>query len=312
MRARVLGSAAGGGLPQWNCRCANCNAARHESARGQQADVVRRTQSSLAVSGDGVSWYLLNVSPDVRQQILDFPELAPPVADQRGTSLAGAVLTDAEIDHTTGLLLLREGCELAIYSTDCVRRWLTEHYPIRRILSHFAPRDWRTIELGQAVELATAAGVASGLTVRPFEADRHVPRFIPAQEGDAVGSVVGLEIVDSRTGGKLVYAPCVASINDNLQSAARRADAVFVDGTFWDDQEPIRHAIGERTARQMGHLPVSGDGGSLSWLGSLDAKYRCYVHINNTNPMLRRSSPEHEAVVRAGVHIAQDGDSVEL
>ena len=312
MQVRVLGSSAGGGLPQWNCRCANCDAARNDSARGQQADVVRRTQSSLAVSGDGQSWYLLNVSPDVRQQILDFPELAPPSKDPRGTSLAGAVLTDAEIDHTTGLLLLREGCELSIYSTDCVRDWLTEHYPIRRILSHFAPRDWRTMQLGESIELTSAAGVASGLSVRPFEADRHVPRFIPDQTGEAVGSVIGLEILDARTGGKLVYAPCVATINDRLRRAVEGADAVFVDGTFWDDQEPIRHEIGERTARQMGHLPLSGQGGSLEWLESLGVTHRYYVHINNTNPMLRRSSAQHETVVRAGVHIAQDGDCVEL
>jgi pyrroloquinoline quinone biosynthesis protein B len=312
MWVRVLGSAAGGGLPQWNCRCANCVAARDESARDKGADVVRRTQSSLAISGDGRCWYLLNVSPDVRQQILDFPELAPPSDERRGTSLAGAVLTDAEIDHTTGLLLLREGCELPVYSTQRVRDWLTEHYPIRRILSHFAPRDWRTMELGESIELTSAAGVASGLSVCPFEVDRHVPRFVPAETGEAVGSVIGLEILDAQSGGKLVYAPCVASINDLLRRAAERADAVFVDGTFWDDDEPIRHAVGERTARQMGHLPASGPGGSLEWLESLGGKQRYYVHINNTNPMLRRSSAEHEAVTRAGIRVAEDGDRVEL
>ncbi len=312
MRVRILGSAAGGGLPQWNCRCANCRAAREASDAGPKADVVRRTQSSLAVSADGESWYLLNVSPDVRQQLLESRELAPPAASARGTSLVGVVLTDAEIDHTTGLLLLREGCELAIYSTETVRQWLTDHYPIRRILSHFAPRDWRTIGLGQTVELASAAGIPSGLRVRPFETDRHVPKFIPAEIDSAVGSVIGLEIEDIRTGGKLVYAPGVAAINDDLRRAAERSDALFVDGTFWDDAEPIRHGIGERTARQMGHLPVHGDGGSLAWLGALDVRHRYYVHINNTNPMLRRSSVEHQTVERAGVRVGQDGDTVDL
>jgi pyrroloquinoline quinone biosynthesis protein B len=312
MQVRILGSAAGGGLPQWNCRCANCDAARRVAGPGEEFDVARRTQSSLAVSADGERWYLLNVSPDVRQQMLDFRQLQPPADSERGTALAGAVLTDSEIDHTTGLLLLREGCEFAVYCTPCVRDWLTDHYPIRRILSHFAPRDWRTMQLGQPLELKSADGKPSGLRVRPFEADRHVPRFVPAQNGDAVGSVVGLEIDDLRSGGKMVYAPCVASINDALRTAAAAADAVFVDGTFWDDQEPIRHGIGERTARQMGHLPVDGSDGTLAWLGSLDAAHRYYVHMNNTNPMLRRSSTEHATVVRTGVCIGMDGDSIEL
>jgi pyrroloquinoline quinone biosynthesis protein B len=312
MRVRVLGSAAGGGLPQGNCRCANCNAARAESAREKGADVARRTQSSLAISGDGQNWYLLNVSPDVRQQMLDFPELAPRFEQQRGTSLAGAILTDSEIDHTTGLLLLREGCELPVYSTQCVREWLTEHYPIRSILANFAPRDWRTLQLRHSVELKNAAGTGSGLSVRPFEVDRHVPRFVPAENEDAVGSVIALEIDDARTGGKLVYAPCVATINDDLRRAAEGADAVFVDGTFWDDEEPIGLGIGERTARQMGHLPVSGPDGTLAWLETLSGKVRYYVHMNNTNPMLRRSSDQHQTVTRAGVHVAEDGDSIEV
>lgn len=274
--------------------------------------MVRRSQSSLAVSGDGQSWFLLNVSPDVRGQMLDFPALGPPADQSRGTSLAGAVLTDAEIDHTTGLLLLREGCELPVYSTACVRDWLGEHYPIRRVLSAFAPRDWRELPLDESIELQTASGQSSGLSVRAFETDRHVPRFVPAGTGDATGSVVGLAIDDARSGGKLVYAPCVATIGGPLRSAADAAGAVLVDGTFWSDEEPIGLGIGERTARQMGHLPVSGPGGSLEWLATLDGKHRYYVHINNTNPMLRKSSEEHAAVVRAGVRVAEDGDSLEL
>ena len=308
MRVRILGSAAGGGLPQWNCRCANCRAAREAA----DAEVTPRTQSSLAISADGRQWYLLNASPDVRQQILACDELAPPADSQRGTALAGVVLTDSEIDHTTGLLLLREGCELAVYSTDTVRRWLRDHYPIRQVLSHFAPRDWRTIPLGQSIELSDAAGMPSELTVCAFEVDRHVPRFVPEANDSAVGSVVALEIRDARTGGTLLYAPCVPAIHDALRQAAQRADAVLVDGTFWDDDEPIRHGIGQRTARQMGHLPQHGDGGSLAWLESLDVVRRCYVHINNTNPILQRSSAERRAVERAGVRVGQDGDTFDL
>ncbi len=312
MQVRILGSAAGGGLPQWNCRCANCTAARASSAADNKADVVRRTQSSLAISADGARWFLLNVSPDIRQQMLEFPALQPPADHARGTALAGAVLTDSEIDHTTGLLLLREGCQFAVYTTERVRDWLSKYYPIRNVLSHFAPRDWRTLPLDEAIALTDADATPSGLRVRAFEVDRHVPKFVDQADVDAVGSVVGLEIDDERTGGKLLYAPCVASINDELRRVADRADAVFLDGTFWDDEEPRRHTIGQRTARQMGHLPVGGSDGSLAWLGSLAAKNRYYVHMNNTNPMLRRSSPEQAEVQKAGVRIGADGDTIEL
>src|SRR5262245_36207221 len=170
MHVRILGSAAGGGVPQWNCRCANCAAARAGSP-----DVRPRTQSSVAVSADGQAWFLLNVSPDVRQQILAFPALGPCEGELRGTAIAGCVLTDAELDHTAGLLLLREGGAFGIHSTATVRRWLNEYLPIEPILACFSPAGinpaarWNDLSLDTAVELRSPGG----LRIRAFEVDRH-------------------------------------------------------------------------------------------------------------------------------------------
>jgi pyrroloquinoline quinone biosynthesis protein B len=318
MQVRILGSAAGGGLPQWNCRCANCAA-----ARAGMPNVHPRTQSSVAVSADGRAWFLLNVSPDIRQQILAFSALGP--ADgttprgttSRGTGIAGCVLSDAEIDHTAGLLFLREGGAGHIHCTTTVRRWLNRWFPVEPILASFSHPTWCDLPLDAACELCLPDGSPSGLRVHAFEVAHHVPRFVnddegPEGEDSAVGSVVGLRIVDAKTGGRLVYAPCVGSLDDPLEHAAHEADCLLVDGTFWDDDEPIRNGIGSRTARTMGHLPVSGPEGSLSWLSGLSARHRVYVHINNTNPMLDERGPEHQLVTKRGVRVGADGDSFEL
>lgn len=307
MRIRILGSAAGGGLPQWNCRCANCQAVRAGSP-----DVQARTQSSVAVSADGRAWFLLNVSADVRRQVLDFPNLGPPKDVKRGTSIAGCVLTDAEIDHTTGLLQLREGCTFRIFSTPIVRRWLSQYLPIQTILAEFADRPWTELPLDEVLELPLPNGDSSGLRVRLFEVGRDVPKFVPEDPAGAVGSVVGFHMEDTATGGKLVYAPGVSAICEALVQAAQTADCLLIDGTFWSDDEPIRTGITGRTARQMGHVPVSGPEGTLNWLSDLPARHRVYVHINNTNPMLNQRGPEHRQVRDSGVQVGNDGDVFEL
>ncbi len=306
MHVRILGSAAGGGLPQWNCRCPNCAAVRAGSA-----DVEPRTQSSVAVSGDGQTWFLLNVSPDIRQQIIGFPQLVNEGKGNRGTSIGGCVLTDAEIDHTTGLLLLREGCSFDILSTAVVRRWLNRYLPLEPLLSRFAERTWGELPLGESVELRDPSGHSSGLHVRAFELDLHVPRFVE-DETETKGAVVGLVIEDARTGGKLVYAPGVASISDPLVAAVENADAVLMDGTFWSEDEMIRLGGSDRTACDMGHLPVGGPDGSLRWLAGLSVEHRAYVHINNTNPMLDRTSPQHEEVTSGGVSVGADADCLAI
>jgi pyrroloquinoline quinone biosynthesis protein B len=308
MQIRILGSAAGGGVPQWNCRCGNCAAVRAGSP-----DVRPRTQSSVAVSADGRAWYFLNVSPDVRQQLLSCPALSPGEGTGgRGSAIAGCVLTDSELDHTAGLLLLREGKTFGIHCTATVRRWLNRFLPIEPILDCFSRPRWCELPLDGSIDLVLPDGSSSGLRVRAFEVDRHVPRFVQAETEAAVGSVVGLQVEDVRSGGRLVYAPCVATLGGALEDAVRNADGVLIDGTFWDDEEPIRCGIGGRTAREMGHLPVSGPGGSLRWLSEVAARHRVYVHINNTNPMLNERGTEYRLVREGGVQVGADGDSFDL
>ena len=307
MRVLILGSAAGGGLPQWNCRCANCQAARAGSS-----DVKPRTQSSVAVRADGRSWFLLNASADVRQQITRYRELGPPDDCLRGTSIAGCVLTDAEIDHTSGLLQLREGCTLGIFSTALVHQWLAEHLKIEAVLASFADRPWTDLPLDTFIALPLPDGKPSGLRLRAFQVGVDTPRFVPTDESPPSGAVIALEIEDTSTGGVLLYAPGVEAISEPLRNAAASADAILVDGTFWTDDEPIRTNITDLTATEMGHVPVSGTQGSLDWLGGLSARSRVYVHINNTNPMLNESGPERKQVLARGVQIGMDGDVFEI
>src|SRR5262245_49787530 len=253
MRIRILGSAAGGGVPQWNCRCANCEAARQGSSA-----VRPRTQSSVAVTSDGRSWFLLNVSADVRVQLAAGSELCPPDDGLRGTPIAGCVLTDAEIDHTSGLLQLREGCTFGIYSTPTVRRWLSENLSIRSVLSSFADRPWMDLPLDEQIQLKLPDGAPSGLWLRAFELGTEAPRFVPEGAASGTGAVIGLAIEEPARGGKLVYAPGVASISVRLRNAAADADCLLIDGTFWSDDELSSMGIGNLTARAMGHIPVSG------------------------------------------------------
>lgn len=307
MQVRILGSAAGGGLPQWNCRCSNCN-----DVRAGSPDVQPRTQSSVAVSADGRTWFLLNVSADVRQQVQAFSGLWPPENGTRGTTIGGCILTDAEIDHASGLFQLREGGRFGIFSTALVHEWLSRYLRVSPVLAGFADRPWTELALDAPLELPLPDGSPSGLTVSVFEAGRHAPRYVPETESGARGSVAGLQVQDVGSGGKLVYAPGVESLDGPLAEAVRGADALLIDGTFWSDDEPIRMGIGDRTSRQMGHLPVAGPGGSLGWLAELPLRHRVYVHINNTNPMLNRRGREHGLVQGRGVLVGADGDAWEF
>ena len=307
MKIRVLGAAAGGGSPQWNCRCPNC-----VSLRNGAPGIEPRTQSSVAISSDGEDWFLLNVSPDIRQQVQDFPKLTPPGHEPRGTGIAGCVLTDAEIDHTTGLLLLRENANFRIYSTPLVRRWLNDYFPIEPIVSAFIPRKWDELILGEPTVLVSGKGKHSTLRVEAFDLDSHPPLFAKAHQGNAEGSVVGLIVEDTATGGKMVYAPGVETITPALRKMVKGAHIFFMDGTLWSNDEMITLGLSQRTGLDMGHIAVSGEQGSLQWLAGLDIPERIYLHINNTNPMLNTGSDEYRAVRETGVKIASDGDEFEI
>jgi pyrroloquinoline quinone biosynthesis protein B len=284
VRVRVLGSAAGGGFPQWNCRCGTCEAAR-EGIRARP-----RTQSSLAIRGVEGPWFLVNASPDARQQL---ETLAPDRVDAvRAPPVAGVLLTDAEIDHTAGLLLLREsGAPVRVFGAAVIEQALAE--TIVHMLDRFCGVDWHTLELGRALAID-----GSSLVVEPFET------------GD--DEAVGLVLRDSASGGVLTYAPALAALDDGVLARFAASDVVLVDGTFWREDELALLGISQRSAHDMGHVPLSGPGGTLAALGGVERPRKVLVHINNTNPILLEDSPEREAVVRAGVEVAYDGLEVHL
>jgi pyrroloquinoline quinone biosynthesis protein B len=298
VRVRVLGSAAGGGFPQWNCRCPTCEAAR----RGDGARP--RTQSSLAIRGADGPWFLANASPDLRQQLEALG--AEGLDGVRAAPVAGVLLTDAEIDHTAGLLLLRESsAPIRVYGSDQVRRALTDGYPVLRILEDYSGVEWRSLEPGASVALD-----GSSLDVESFGAGGDAPRYLAATGTDV--EATGLVFRDRATGGVLTYVPGLARLDDAVLRRLAASDVVLVDGTFWRDDELARLGISDRTASDMGHVPLSGPGGTLEALAALDRPRAIFVHINNTNPILLERSPEREAVVRAGVEVAEDGLEVDL
>ena len=298
MRARVLGSAAGGGFPQWNCRCPTCEAAR--AGTGARP----RTQSSLAIRAQDGPWFLVNASPDLRQQLEGLA--GGDAGGVRASPVAGVLLTDAEIDHTAGLLLLRESTTpIQVHGSEQVRRALTEGYPVLPMLGHYCGVEWGTLEAGTAVALDGGA-----LSVESFPTGGDPPRYLAGSGGDV--EATGLTFRDRSTGGVLTYVPGLARFDDDVLERFAASDAVLVDGTFWRDDELARLGISRRTAGQMGHVPLSGPGGSLEALAALERPRVVLVHINNTNPVLLEDSPEHAAVVRAGVEVAHDGLEVEL
>lgn len=295
MLVRVLGSAAGGGSPQWNCGCPVCIAVR--SGAGSP-----RTQSSVAVSADGHRWFLINASPDVRTQIEAFPGLHP--HGDRTTPLAAVLLTDAELDHTLGLLLLREARALRLYTTPAVHRTLCDGSGLLRTLERYCPVEW------QAVIPDADLPLADGLCCRAFD----VPSTKKARFGPGTdhGRVVGYRLTDERSGGTLVYLPCVQALTPALRAEIAGCDCLLVDGTCWRDDELIRLGLAGRTSREMGHLPIDGPDGSLAQLRSLGVARTIFVHMNNTNPILLADTPERRAVTDSGMEVAMDGLEVEV
>ncbi len=301
MKVVLLGTAAGGGFPQWNCWCPRCRVARADPSRAQP-----RSQSSVAVSADGARWFLLNASPDVHRQIAALT--AQPPAGPRHVPVEGIVTTDAELDHTLGIALLREGRRLQLWATCATLSTLEHDSRLLPVTRAFA--DLRTTELplGAALPLRYHDGADSGLSVEAFAVPAGPPRFARADE---TGHTVGL-ILRGAGSGTLAYVPACGGLDDRLLARLGRSDLLLFDGTFWTDDELIALGIGDRTARQMDHLPLSGQGGSLERLASLGVKRRVYVHINNTNPILIEVSPERLAVERAGLIVGMDGMRFEI
>ncbi len=262
----------------------------------------RRSQSSAAVSADGHRWFLLNASPDVHAQLASIPAEAP--SGMRHVPVEGVVLTDAELDHTLGVLLLREGRFLQIHATAAVRDIIERDSRIVPVTRAFAEVRMIDLALGQAVPLAYRDGCPSGLTVTSFAVPAGPPRFAG---GDVPGHTVGVTVRDEATGGTCAFVPGCGGLDDGLLEILGGAELMLFDGTFWTDDELIALGIGERTAREMDHLPVSGAGGSLERLAGLPGRQRVYTHINNTNPMLVEDSPQRQLVERHGLVVGADG-----
>ncbi len=263
-----------------------------------------RTQSSLAIRGREGPWFLVNASPDARQQLEAIAE--PPLDGVRSPPVAGVLLTDAEIDHTAGLLLLRESATpVRVYGEQGVRRALTQGYPVLPILERYSGVEWQPLELERETRLE-----GSSLTVEPFEVGGDAPRYL---EGSGVElSASGFVFRDRATSGVLTYVPGLARVDDGVLARLAASDVVLLDGTFWSDDELARLGISTRSAGDMGHLPLSGPGGTLEVLAGLKRPRKALVHINNTNPILLEDSPERDQVVRAGVEVAYDGLEVDL
>ncbi len=301
MRIIILGSAAGGGVPQWNCGCPNCLDARHD-ARG-------RTQSSVAVSADGERWVLLNASPDLRMQCAAHHELWP--RGLRGSPIGSLILTDGEIDHTLGLLLLRESAtRLPVYAPEGVTALLGDEWPLYRVLAAYAGVEPRTLDDGRPVALTDSAGTPLGISCSATAVARRPPRYARAAPTQAFD--VGLRLTDERTGGTLAYIPTAGAMDHAVRRVAGGADLLLFDGTFWSDGELRAAGVEAPTATEMGHLPIGGPGGSLELLPRLDAKRVVLVHINNTNPILCRSSAERARVEAAGIVVGEDAMEFEL
>jgi pyrroloquinoline quinone biosynthesis protein B len=303
MHVRVLGSAAGGGFPQWNCNCPRCDGQRKGTLRASA-----RTQSSLAISGDGSNWVLLNASPDILKQIRDFPALQP-ARRARDTGIVGVVLMDAQIDHTTGLLSLREGKVLNLYCTAQVHADLTSANPLLNILGHYCEVRWQRVDPRGA---GFSVAGAEHLLFQPLPVSGKAPPYSPHRHDPHEGDNLGLRITDTRSGRTLFYAPGLERIEPPILAAMRDADCLLVDGTCWTDDEMITLGLTQKRARDMGHLPQSGPGGMLEVLAQLPKPRKILIHINNTNPILDEDSPERAELMRHGVEVSYDGMDIQL
>jgi pyrroloquinoline quinone biosynthesis protein B len=307
MHIRVLGAAAGGGFPQWNCNCEMCR-------RAWKGEAPAQTQASLAVSADDESWFLLNASPDLRAQILATPPLQPR-REGRDSPIAGAVLTNGDVDALAGLLTLRESHPLALYASRRVLATL-EANPIFGVL-HPDRVARRPLALEEPVDLMTQDGRPTGLRVEAFIVPGKVALYLEdaaieqrlAQRSE---DTIGLEISAPASGKRFYHIPACAALDDELRARLRNAPLLFFDGTLWRDDEMVRAGLGAKTGRRMGHLSVSGAEGSMAALAELGIARKLFIHINNTNPILCAGSPERRAVEAAGWDVARDGLDVRL
>jgi pyrroloquinoline quinone biosynthesis protein B len=303
MRVLVLGAAAGGGFPQWNCNCRNCRGVREGSVKA-----AWRTQSSIAVSVDSKNWALINASPDILSQLKALPQLQP-ARKPRDTGIIAVVLVDSQLDHTLGLGMLREGSRLQVYCTASVRTDLMTANPLLSVLDSYCGVDWHEIKLAVAgfqirgIKNVEFAAIPVTSKAPPYSRHRAVPR-----DDDNIA----LMIKNVLNGQALFYAPGLGAVDGQVLECMKQAACLLIDGTFWTDDEMIEQKAGRKRAHDMGHLPLSGEGGMLSYLRRIPDARKVLIHINNTNPILDENSPQRRELESAGIEVAYDGMEIVL
>ncbi|VIO78344.1 Coenzyme PQQ synthesis protein B [Bradyrhizobium ivorense] len=308
LRVVVLGAAAGGGVPQWNCGCPNCRAARSDHPE------LQSTQASIAFSGDGAHWFLVNASPDLRQQLIATAQLHPKAGALRHTPIAGVILTNGEIDAVAGLLSMREGSPFSIYAHERVLAILRSNSVFNVLNEKNVKRQ--PIAVDQAFEPALPDGSPSGLEVLPFEVPGKGAWYLegtahPAGR-DGVGDTLGLRIADKASGKYFYFLAACARVTDDLKARIKGAPLVFFDGTVWRDDELAAAGLGNKTGQSMGHISMSGEHGAIEGLAGLDIGRKVFLHINNSNPALLGTSAERKAAEQAGWQIPSDGTEIVL
>ncbi|MGH7917513.1 MAG: pyrroloquinoline quinone biosynthesis protein PqqB, partial [Candidatus Binataceae bacterium] len=299
MRILVLGAAAGGGFPQWNCNCANCRGLREGTIKAKA-----RTQSSIAVSADNVNWAIVNTSPDILSQLKANQRLQPARA-LRDTGVRAVVLVDSQIDHTIGLAMLREGTPLHVYCTASVHEDLVTGNPLLRILDNYCGVRWHEVKIAAGASF-TIAGL-DGITFAAIPVRSKAPPYSPHREAPQDGDNIALTITETGTRQSLFYAPGLAAIEPVVWECMSAAECLLLDGTFWGDDEMIQLGAGHKRGLEMGHLAQSGPNGMLSFLHRIPHKRKILIHINNTNPILNEDSEQRRELARHGIEVAYDG-----
>ncbi len=305
LRVVILGAAAGGGVPQWNCGCRVCQAARTDHPE------LQSTQASLAISADGDHWFLINASPDLRQQLMKAPQLHPAKGQLRHSPISGVILTNGEIDAIAGLLSMREGWPFTIYAHAKVLATLQSNSVFNVLSEKNVKRQ--PVEIEQAFEPALADGSPSGIEILPFEVTGKSAWYLEGQrQSDRAGDTLGLRIRDKATGRFFYFLAACAEVTDDLKSRLKGAPLVFFDGTVWRDDEMIMTGLSTKTGRSMGHIAMSGETGAIAALESLGIERKIFLHINNSNPAWLHDSEERRAAERAGWQIPADGMEIVL
>ena len=304
MRIHLLGTGAGGGFPQWNCNCSNCSRFRQGNFQGSA-----RTQSSIAVSGNEADWILLNASPDIRAQLANFPQIQP-ARQVRDTAICAILLCDAQIDHTTGLLSLREHDKpWDIYCTASVHDDLSNGYPVFKILEHFRGIHWHEVNTDES---SFVIPPAENLRFTAVPLKSEAPPYSPHRHNTVPGDNIGLRIEDQDNGKILFYAPGLGEIEPHVYEYMSKADLLLVDGTMWTNDEMSKHGINNKLASEMGHLDQSSKGGILEVLNSMEKPRKMLIHINNTNPILDPQSPEYQLLQQHAIEVSADGMDITL